>query len=165
MRKQNFTSSVRSRSKKIAGHKARDFGGLFEKMLQNRCVLSNVAFVKIPDGCIMIRSKYGVIPKRVKTPFDFVIADNGKAVFLDCKTLESGNFSHSMLKEHQVESLKMLQKKDCVAGYLIWFRDADAVCFFEAFRLATLRPRESIGPDDGVLLGTSQSFNLGRLIA
>lgn len=164
MHKQNSISSARSRSKKIAGHKSRGYGELFEKMLESACNRMGVAFVRIPDGCVMIRTKGGaVIPRRVKTPFDFVISMQGRSAFIDCKTIESGNFTHSMITDHQVNSLMTMENAQNLAGYVVWYRDVDKIMFFTASSLKHLRPKQSLDLNDGIFLGRAQTFAPNRL--
>lgn len=142
-----------------SGNKAKGFGDLFEAMLKTACNRFGVGCVRIPDGCVMRRGKGGaIIPIRVQTPFDYVIALDGRAAFIDCKTVESGNFTHSMIKAHQIASLSELESKKNVAGYVVWFRDVDKIMFFSAKELKAVKPKESIDLNAGIFLGSRSTF-------
>jgi penicillin-binding protein-related factor A (putative recombinase) len=96
----------------------------------------------------------------VPTPFDFILTKNGQAACIDCKTIDSGNFSHSMLTQHQVDSLVNIFDSKIPAGYLVWFRDVDIMSFFTAEKLYHLYRRESLKPGDGIMCGNSKEMSL-----
>jgi hypothetical protein len=164
MAKEIFMGTTKSLSRRIAGSKSREYGQLFEKRLESACHRMGVAFVRIPDGCIMVRGRGGmVIPKRVKTPFDFVISMQGRSAFIDCKTIESGNFTHSMITSHQVNSLMTMENAQNLAGYVVWYRDVDKIIFYQASVLKALKPKQSLDLNDGIFLGRAQTFAPNRL--
>jgi len=154
-------------AKKIqSGHLAKNMGELFENMLKNACIKEHTAWVRIPDGCRMVRTRSGaVVPQRTTTPFDYLIAFDGMAACIDCKTVESGNFSYSMITQHQANSLVSIYDKKVMAGYLVWFREHDQVVFYSADQLYHLKARESLKNSDGLVLGCGSDFSVRPILA
>lgn len=150
--------------KRISGHKAKGYGDLFENMIRSQCNRESIVCVRIPSGAKMIKMRGVLVPLPVRSPFDFVIAQGGKCCFIDAKTIESGNFSHSMITGHQLEALLSLHNQGLSAGYLIWYRDKGRVCFFNAGDLKALKPRESLTADDGIFVGTGNGFSLEKIL-
>lgn len=156
-----FKNQFRSQKNIRRGHIAKDMGDLFENMLRTFSARQSITCTRIPSGCRTVSTRAGMpILKRVPTPFDFILTKNGLAACIDCKTIESGNFSHSMLTQHQVDSLVNIFDSKIPAGYLIWFRDVDVVTFFQADKLYHLKRRESLKHTDGIIVGTSQETSL-----
>lgn len=157
----SFRSPFVNKANALRGKIAKDQGAGFEARLEFVCHRSGVLATRIPDGCKMIRTKLGaIIPKRVPTPFDFLLTKAGYTACIDCKTVESGNFSYSMLNEFQVRSLIGIYRSSISAGYIVWFRAPDKVIFFRASQLAALEPRESLKHEEGIMLGSSNDFSL-----
>lgn len=160
-----FVNRFAPRKNVQRGVVAKSMGDLFENILKIACTRESVVYTRIPDGCRMIRTKGGaVIPKRTTTPFDFLLSHNGLTACIDCKTIDSGNFSHSMLTPHQVESLIKIYNSKVSAGYLIWYRDTDQIIYFGAIHLYQLKPRQSLNIEDGIMCGTSKSFSLKAVL-
>lgn len=100
---------------------------------------------------------------RISTPFDFIFIKGDKVIFTDSKTRKEGFFSHSMITHHQVRVLKEIEGHGHKAGYIVVFSTLSKIVFFSATQLWCLRPGESLKPDDGILLGNTACFRLGRL--
>lgn len=142
------------------GYVAKKMGSNFEELFKAACNRAGLIWVRLPDGC----KQYGTLPNgkpllhRVQTPFDFLITADGLSAVIDCKTLDSDRMSYSFIKDHQLEALL-----DCGrsinSGYIVWFREVDAVVFFSAFRLNKLKPGQGLGFADGLQLGTVSDFN------
>jgi penicillin-binding protein-related factor A (putative recombinase) len=144
---------------KIRGSLAKAVGDRFEAMMSNSCYRSKVVCTRIPNGAVMRYVKGKVIPVAVTSPFDFLLTYQGLTACVDCKTIDSGNFSYSSLTQHQVNSLMRIFESGVAAGYVVWFRESDNVVFFEAPKLRALRPRESLKESDGLSLGKFENFN------
>lgn len=158
-------NQFRSQKNIKRGVLAKGIGDLFENMLRNSCLKSQIVCTRIPDGCKMIRTRSGaVLPKRTTTPFDFLLTKKGKSACIDCKTVDSGNFSHSMLTQHQVHSLLSIHDSDVTAGYVVWFRDTNQVVFYSADKLYHLKARQSLKTEDGTLLGDHNNFSLKSIL-
>ena len=80
------------------GKLARDSGQSFEYFVERKCQAQGFIFIKIPDGCKRIRqgARIKLIP--VATPFDCVITKDGNAACLDLKTVQTKNFTYSLIK-------------------------------------------------------------------
>lgn len=145
----------------LTGPQNRVIGQSFEDFLELQCRMKSVLFIKMPLGCRRV-GKNRLIP--ISTPFDYTIIKDGVAAFLDCKSFTGSRVSHSMLTEHQVSSLYRIQEKGCRAGYIVWHRDINRVVFYSAEIMFKLRRGESLGPDDGLILGPCESFSIERLV-
>ncbi len=148
------------------GKKAQSFGDGFEKhfdlMAKMQCVLV-IEFPKV--GGFRVARNVNLIPK--KMPFDRVIIHQGISVYLDLKTLDADRINRSDLREHQVLTLESIERFGETAGYLIWFRKPNAVCFCKASELFKLHSRElaSIKAEEMIILGSIEDFKLGRLFS
>jgi hypothetical protein len=152
------TSNLANR---IRGKKAKSAGKEFEEVFIGRCKTNGVSLIEIPDGCIQI-SRFKTI--RVKTPFDFLIAHKGLTVALDCKSTSKASYSHSELKEHQLQAIKTLTIEGGLkAGLLIHYRPLNLVSFFNFHVLYNLGPGESLVPYQGDILGTIFDFDVRKL--
>lgn len=146
-----------------AGKKAKDAGNYFESIFEFNCENQKISYVKIPTGSKIVRSRGRIIPVNIKTPFDYVIGKNGKAAFLDCKTIESGNFSYSMIVPHQLESLVKFENEGFKSGYLIFYRDVNKVVFFNSSQLSKLSKRQSIDINSGMIIGDNLIIDVSEL--
>ncbi len=136
----------------------------FQTMLENQFRISGFMVIQIPEGCKTIRSGYRGLPKivRVKTPFDFVLTKQNGILppitgFFDAKCCGADRFFFSWLPDHQVEILKELCRMGFKAGFIVYFKPQNKVCFFTADGLAK---KESYGPEDGLWLGPYYQLNL-----
>jgi penicillin-binding protein-related factor A (putative recombinase) len=163
----NFLKNQFRSSKNInRGLKAKEIGDLFEKILMASCLQHRISCVRIPNGTRLFKTKSGVVlPKLTKSPFDFIVAKRGLSACIDTKTIDSGNFSYSMIKLHQVISLINLHDELIPSGYLVWFRDIDQMVFFDAKKLYHLKRRESLKPEDGLMLGTKGNFSVEPILS
>ena len=136
--------------KRQAGYKSKNAGDYFENMLHFFGTCQRIEVVRIPNGCkvVKIRGKLVTIP--IKSPFDFIIVKNGIAIFLDCKTVESGNFCYSDLTQHQVNGLFNLERQGITSGYLIYYRNINKIIFYKASVLSSLRPKSSLDERSGL---------------
>lgn len=148
---------------KIGGFKAKQAGDYFESLFSFFAIKAKATVIKLPDGCkrVFYNGKIKLLP--MQTPFDYILAKNGKTIFLDCKTIEDSNFSFSKLTTHQVDSLFSLEKKEVLSGYLIYYRKVNKIIFYKASVLKKLKPRESLKEQDGLVLGNNQSIDLDLL--
>lgn len=153
-----------NRNRKQSGKLAKIVGDQFENLLQISAIKHRIEFIKIPSGHKTIKVKGKLIHQRVRTPFDFIFVKNGKSVYFDAKTIESGNFCYSDLKSHQVNSLYNLEMQNVVAGYVIYYRDINQVIFYKASILRALKQRDSLKLDQGLYLGKEQEIDLNLLL-
>ena len=99
-----------------------------------------------------------------KSPFDFIIAKNGKAVFFDAKSLDATTFTRSACKPHQIDSLAGFEMSGLTSGFIVWLRQSNEVVFFRASQLKALPPRCSLKSSDGILLGSIETLTLEGLL-
>lgn len=148
----------------LGGQKAKSNGDRFELLLQKRCAQEKISFIKIPSGCRFARGSFGVQPIPIKTPFDFIIAKDGKAVFFDAKCLSNSSLTYSKIKPHQLEKLFEMEQQSFLSGYIVYFVEENKVSFFTSSTLKKLPPRHSLEYSDGVILGNIENFNLLPLL-
>lgn len=140
----------------IAGRKAKANGEHFENIFQWSARKFGAAVIKIPSGCRWVS---GTRAMPVQTPFDFIVCYNSKAITVDTKTIESGNFTKSMVKIHQVSQMLPIERQKIHAGYVVWFREQNKVVFFKASQLIDLKRWCSLKIDDGIGVGSAQQIN------
>lgn len=147
------------RSRSQAGYFANKMGSAFEELFKASCNRSSLIWVRIPNGCQTYRDKTGKLcTKWVKTPFDFLITANGLSAVVDCKTIDGRTMSYSFIKDHQLDAL-LNAGRSINSGYIVWFREVDAVVFFSAFRMNKLKEGQSLDFVDGLQLGSVSEFN------
>jgi len=139
-------------------------GAIFETRLKLQAMEERIAIVQMPTGSRSI----GHVGKRptlipVKTPFDFTVIKHGETAFFDAKSTDEKRFAHSKITKHQVEKLAEIESQGVAAGYVIHFRQSGLIVFMPASRLKAVKPRESLGRDDGLPLGTIDEFKLSIL--
>lgn len=139
----------------LAGRRAQRNGAGWENLFQSHARRAGIVCIRFPDGCRRVAGPGGkprLLP--VRTPFDWILSVPGHSAYVDTKTVGGGRFQYNQVKEHQVEALLALHTHGHAAGYVVHFQDLNAVLYFDAMQLAGLGPRESLGPEDGVLLGS-----------
>lgn len=136
-------------------------GDFFEQQIEWAARRQGLKYVDIPDGCHQV-SKTQL--KRVQTPFDKIIAGpGGKAAFIDAKTIDSGSFSYSQFKEHQIYWLEEMAHCGFPAGYLIHHRTVNRVVFYDVKVIRTIAPRSGLHPEIGRIIGFIEDFDLRKL--
>lgn len=135
-------------------------GNAFEDILERHAIQIGAKLTQMPSGCKWVGKR--AIP--VRTEFDFFFAYQGRSIVFDAKTLKTSGFSYSTITPHQMNSLYEFECQGICAGYVIWFRGTDQVTFVKASALRALKPRCSIGPDDGLSLGSIRDFDLRTIL-
>lgn len=149
------------------GIKSQAEGLGFEELFKAFCNRQGFSWIKIPTGAkIYGQDQFGNPKYRLtRSPFDFAIAGllNGQSVaaYLDCKTVESGRFSRSLIDWNQVDDLEKFDRVGHPAGYLIFFRQPQKLVFFKASTI--LQINHTLTPDLGLFLGDLYSFDLSKL--
>lgn len=149
-------------SSRIRGLKAKREGDGFEHVLIYTAKSQGVYPIRMPNGCKRVGPKKLI---QIKTDFDFILIYEGQTLFLDCKSFDSDRISHSQLTPHQVHALATIKDNQCEAGYLVCFRKAQSVNFFNAHELLNLNPGSSLTFKQGQILGSPEYFNLQLLFA
>lgn len=133
----------------LAGRKAQSSGAGFERVFMQMCAMHKVGCVQIPPGCRTAGKRL----LRVKSPTDFIISHANVRTIVDCKTIDSGNFSFSMIVPHQLAAFRELGS----GGYVL--RTKGLVYFIDWKLLAALKPHGSVDLRSAVLLGEEYVFN------
>lgn len=145
----------------IAGKKSKSRGEYWEALVRSVAYRQGFGVIRIPDGC---RQVSAVKLLRVKTPFDFVLVKQPSiSIFVDTKTTKAKAFCFSALTTHQIEALMDCEKAGFDAGYLVHFQTSDEVVFFSAITLNRLGMNASLKPNEGLIIGREQAFDLNQI--
>ena len=128
-------------------------GENFEVLLEYFASRSGWDVEKIPMGARIVYARGKPVTVAVKTPFDFIFCKEGKVIFVDSKKTDGKTFAHSKIKSHQLESLLLKEKHGVKAGYIVHFKALNQVIFFSAGLLSSISARESLKPENGLLIG------------
>lgn len=146
---------------RLGGKIAQSQGSQFEALLESAALAEGFVSIRIPDGCRQL-GPHKI--QRVKTPFDFVFVKSPEqTIYADAKTTSSKTFNYAAITEHQIYILNKLEKKGVKSGYIIYFREIDKIIFFSSEQLKSLAPRESLKPENGILLGSRFGLRLGNI--
>ena len=145
-----------------AGYFAKKIGSKTEDDIEAKCRHQGILLISIPSGCEWVGANR-VIP--VPTPFDCVGIWGKNDIFFDIKTTANSSFSYSAIhaKPHQIDWLVRIAKRDRRAGFLVHFREAQQLVWFDAVKMAQVQKRESLGPQDGLNLGEFYQADLTRI--
>ncbi len=144
-------------NRRIGGKRAKVAGDLFEKAFEQACAIQGIECIRIPNGC---RSLGAFKLVRVPTPFDYVLCYNQRAAFVDLKSIESGNLTHSKLTPHQLSSLKKLSPGG-VSGYVVNF--SGEIYFIDISILLETKKGESVPFTYAKHLGNRTSMDIRKL--
>lgn len=148
-------------NKILGGKKAKHAGNVFEHWLSSCAQRQKFEVIRIPDGCKTL-GKGRLI--RIQSPFDFLLAKDREAIFLDTKSCAGKSFARSAITPHQAFALSRLEAQGFIAGYLIHFTTLNTVSFFSASHLLDLKLNESLKPEQGVIIGDSKEININLLL-
>lgn len=143
-------------NRQLAGKKAQSSGATFELIFQRQAQRQRVHCLQMPDGCRQIGGNRLI---RVPTPFDWILAFNGKSAYVDTKTFEHDRLRRSDLVPHQIEALYNIGWH-CPAGYVVWFRKTQAVVFYSWHFMIKIGQGQSASQQEGILLGTIEDFSV-----
>lgn len=144
-----MSSIIRS----FAGLKAKRNGDNFEMLFEARCRIFNVHFERVPNGCKQVAPNRVI---RVRTPFDYILAFNGKSAVVDLKSCEARSFGYSKIVPHQLQALKNLSV-GMIAGYIV--NNFEGVFFVPVQMLLCCKPGSGIDLRQCELLGKDSKFN------
>jgi hypothetical protein len=145
-------------ARRVAGKKSRNNGATFEFAFQSLCGVQGVNCVRIPDGCKQVGARKLI---RVATPFDYCLCYQGRAAFVDTKTTDAMHFTHSMIKPHQLNSLRQLSPGG-KAGYVLGMGDGN-VYFADVSLLLDVQPGGRVALERAILLGERIAFDVRRI--
>lgn len=149
--------------RRLAGEKAQAWGGTFEDLFDQMCKRHGIVATRFPDGCRDVGHNKLI---RVKTPCDWIVSYDGRTALIDTKTSAEMTFPHSKIKAHQILEMKRHEDAGARAGYVIWLRKSNCICFVPSGELERLAKRIGsiqFGQGHVQLLGTPSYFDV-RLI-
>lgn len=143
----------------------RNTGKEFENEFHRLCLMQQIVCIRIPDGSKVVKNKfnkYSIL--KIKSPFDFLITQDGKTCAIDCKSTNKKSFSHSMVNQNQIEQL-LYCSKSITAGYLVKFEHIEkGYVFFSADLLYKLNKGESLSiQKDGIFVNKNELDLLLRI--
>lgn len=144
-----MSSIVRS----FAGLRAKRNGDNFETLFEARCRMYDVHYERVPNGCKQIAPNRII---RVRTPFDYILAFDGKSAVVDLKSCEARSFGFSKIVPHQLQALKNLSI-GMIAGYVV--NNLDGVFFVPVQMLLSCNPGSGIDLRQCESLGKEIKFN------
>lgn len=144
-------------SRRIAGKRAKYAGDNFESQFENLCAIQGISVVGIPNCCKRV-ARHKLI--QIKAPFDYCLCYKQRSAHIDTKSTLSDSFSHSMIKQHQVEELKKLSPGG-PAGYVI--ATPSGVYFVDVSILDQTKPGTSIDFSMCRYLGDRLAFDCRRI--
>lgn len=150
-----------SNSKRVLGFLNRARGQSWEQVFAAFCNANQIGFVKLPTGAEIKKTRFGQNQiKLKKSPFDYILARSGRYAFIDNKVTIDKAVSFSKVKKHQIDAFRKLSIGGARCGYVVQFRSlGQIVVFFDWKLLAALKPRQSLSPEQGMLMGNSSAFN------
>lgn len=130
-------------------------GAAFETAFEIICNQNGFSWLRIPNACKQIGKNKDGSPKliRIKSPFDYLIAHKGFSACIDTKSTEHHYWKYSDNDPDQLREL-MNMRDNMLAGYLIHHPKLDLITFHDVLVLNKMRPRESLQPSEGIILGT-----------
>lgn len=150
-------------SRQFSGRRAQSNGAIFEAMFFTATARQGMTATRIPDGCKQLPNRRII---RVKTPFDWLLAHNGRAIVCDTKRTDSKGLRHSLIDHFQVHHLLLNYARGINAGYVVWLATQDITYFIPAPRLSKgLTTRGMIGPDDPdvTVIGNGRVMDLAKV--
>ena len=153
----------------MGGRQAKAKGDLFERILEVNCRLRGFNLIKIYMGCERFGSGKKERLEKRKNPFDYIIQKRNDApVFFDAKTRAGDSITYSEFwssksTKHQVLTMIGMSEFGAWAGFVVWFRKSDRICFIPIEKIANMKARTSLGPDDGIDLGNLDELKLENI--
>lgn len=145
----------------LAGRKAKAQGQIFENLFKNTAFRFGFHVFHIPMGAKQVSANKMI---RVLTPCDFILWHELGAAAIDVKSTSKSTFSYTDTTTHQLTDLLKVEFLGFMAGYVIHFRELNKISFISARRLTRLKARESVRPEDGILLGSMNNLSLRPIL-
>jgi hypothetical protein len=94
---------------------------------------------------------------------DYMLIDqDGRVAFVDCKSLDSEVITASLINDDQVKFFESVGDL-CPAGYVVFFRPANIVVFYDWTLLRACAPGTSLNRSLGHHLGTLSMFTVPKI--
>lgn len=96
---------------------------------------------------------------------DYTVSNQkGKIGFFDCKSYGRDYFDFSAIDEDQLKLSVMWFRWQVPSGFVVWFRPANAVCFFSGIKIEAKGPGTRFHMSEGLFLGAITSFDLKLIL-
>lgn len=147
------------------GKKSYQVGKGFEDVFEMTARMRGALCIKHHTPGKWAGKRFIPLKKSSNNAYDFTVIFEGNCIFLDTKTFDKDHITRSDVNEHQIEILESIERFGTTAGYLIYFRKSQTICFCKASTLQKLwfRELDSIHARDMILLGGIDDFYIGRL--
>ncbi len=146
-------------NKSLIGLKKKVSGDQFEALIGFMASRQGLKCKKIPEGCKRLPGGR-IIP--IKSPFDFILQTSSMTLFIDAKSTQNYRFNYSQIDQNQLSNLHYLKNETSICGYIINLNSE--VYFFPTTVLLNCKPKSSLLKENGIFLGTKESFNLLKML-
>jgi len=134
----------------------------FEKLFIRQAKLNGLWAYKNKLNCIL---DWRGRPRLVESPLDFrLVNDAGRVGFFDTKHYQGDSFPYSKLSEHQIDQAHELNYWNVPAGFVVMLESTKRVFYYSGILVKSCGPRSSFSPENGLLLGRIEDFNLKLLL-
>jgi penicillin-binding protein-related factor A (putative recombinase) len=140
-------------------------GKAFEDVFFKQAQLSGFLPIKNHIACQHTFNGRMVPVKERKGELDYrLISQSGKVGWFDCKTFEDDFFTFSQLMPEQVDMASLYNEYKIPAGFVVYFRKTNSVCYFPGSRIAKKGPGSRFDKTDAHFLGSLFKFSLKTLL-
>lgn len=139
-----------------------DFGKQFEEIFEIVARISGLLPIKNH-----LKAKVGWKGeiRLLKSNLDFMlISQSGQVGFFDCKTFADDHFSYSQIDQAQIDTAVLYNYWNVPAGFVVWFRPTNQVCYFKGSAINKKGPGSSFNEKDGLVLGRPEELRLGPIM-
>jgi hypothetical protein len=136
-------------------------GARFERALEHFARIEGMLVVRQP---LAFRYRAGGKAVAMRAELDYaLVTPHGQVAYVDTKSWAQKSYPRSALTLHQVARAYTYNRYKVPSGFIVEFRAHDAVVFFSGFVVQALAKGRSLGPDDGLFLGSCRRFSPGAL--
>lgn len=136
----------------------KEFEEVFKKRAQSNGFLAeknNLTARYLPNGRVKV----------LKSDLDYrLTSQNGRIGYFDCKSFIGDSFIYSDIDPDQLKRAINYEYWKVPSGFIIWFRKVNRISWFSGHLIMRKGPRTSFKPEDGILLGSLESFDLKPLL-
>lgn len=138
-------------------------GRNFEELFKLTCIQQKISFIRIADGCRVVRGRGGQRLIRVKQDCDWVIWLGPLSCAVDTKSTGLSRLPMANMEPHQISKLSEICGSGGHAGFVIHFRKKSRSGYIAGNKVEKLisQGQKSISLEDCVDLGQTD-MELGR---
>jgi hypothetical protein len=136
-------------------------GKVFEDLFFKHAQMSGLLALK---NHLQAKATWGGNFQVIKSDLDYrLITQDGRVGYFDCKSFKKDFFIYSELKEAQVTRAALYNEWNVPSGFVVFFREKRAVCFYTGLEIAAKGERSRFSFDEGQILGGWENFDLKLL--